>query len=125
MAAIRQENSGKVDGQDVSFLGYDKKARDYCENSILCLTNITPEAYQDFLEAMKSFFYPENPLFGECIVNEKDYAVYRLKQPATGEDRKIYGRLFASMQERAQLNNVPLIFCNHKYRPDEKDDRDI
>lgn len=118
------EIQGKIDGQDVSFLGYDIKTRDYRENSILWLTNITSEAYRDFLEAMKSFFYPENPLFGECIVNEKDYAVYRLKQSAIGEDRKIYGRLFASMQERAQLYNVPLIFCNHKYRPDEEDDRD-
>ena len=118
------EIQGKIDNQNVSFLGYDKKTRDYRENSILCLTNITPEAYQDFLEAMKSFFYPENPLFGECIVNEKDYAVYKLKKSAAREDHKIYGRLFASMQERARLYNVPLIFCNHKYRPDKEDDRD-
>lgn len=118
------EIQGKIDGRNVSFLGYDKKTRDYQENSILCLTNITLEAYQDFLEAMKSFFYPENPLFGECIVSERDYAVYKLKQSAVRKKNKIYGRLFASMQERAWIDNVPLIFCNHKYRPDEEDDRD-
>lgn len=118
------EIQGKIDGRNVSFLGYDKKVRDYDENSILCLTNITPEAYQDFLEAMKSFFYPENPLFGECIVNERDYAVYKLSQSAVKKKNKMCGRLFASMQERARIYNVPLIFCNHKYRSDKEDDRD-
>lgn len=118
------EIQGKIDGQNVSFLGYEKKTRDYRENSILCLTNFTPEAYQDFLEAMKSFFYPENPLFGECIVNERDYAVYRLNQSAVQKGHKIYGRLFASMQERAQIYNVPLILCNHQYRSNKEDDRD-
>lgn len=118
------EIQDKIDGQGISFLGYEKKARDYRENAILCLTNITPEAFQDFLEAMESFFYPENPLFGECIVNERDYAVYRLKQSAVRKGHKIYGRLFASLQERAEIYNVPLILCNHKYSPDEEDDRD-
>ncbi len=49
---------------------------------------------------------------------------------STKGDRRVrhtagkFGKVFASMQERAQIRGVPLIFCNHGYEPDREDDRD-
>ncbi|MDE6641681.1 MAG: hypothetical protein K2K63_14295 [Acetatifactor sp.] len=115
---------GKIDGQSIEFLGYDIKKRVYEDNSMLLLGNIALEAYQDFLEAIQRFFYPENPLFGECIANTRDYAVYRMKSSGISGGQRIMGKVFASMQERAEIRGIPLIFCNHSYEPDKEDDRD-
>lgn len=115
---------GEIDGQSMEFLGYDIKERVYQDDAILLLGNVGPEAYQNFLEAIQRFFYPENPSFGECLAYTWDYAVYRIKDFDISGGQRIKGKVFASMQERAEIHEVPLIFCNHSYEPDKEDDRD-
>lgn len=115
---------GEINGQNIDFFGYDIKERVYQDNAILTLGNVELKAYQDFAEAVQHFFYPENPLFGECIINTKDYAVYRINSSVRSDSNKFTGRVFASMQERAKIDGIPLIFCNHSYEPDIEDDRD-
>lgn len=116
--------SGEIDGQSMDFLGYDIQARPYEDNAVLLLGNVSGRAYQDFQTALQHFFYPGNPVFGECIVSTQDYAVYTVKSSGTSGNKAVNGKVFASMQERAQIRGVPLIFCNHGYEPDREDDRD-
>lgn len=116
--------SGMIDRQKVDFLGYDIKKRTYADNAVLILGNVSPEAFQVFRRAMQSFYYPENPVFGERIAVGYGYAVYRRKAEGESKEKQVDGKLFASMQERAEIRNVPLIFCNHGYEPVKEDDRD-
>lgn len=116
--------SGKIDGRDVEFLGYDIKERIFQDGAVLLLGNVSPRAYQEFLSEIQSFYYPENPVFGECIVYAKDYAVYRTNYNTISKKNRVEGKVFACMQERAKISRIPLIFCNHKYVPDKEDDRD-
>lgn len=115
---------GKIDEQNIEFLGYDTKMRSYEDNAVLLLGNVNQQANQDFRTALQHFFYPENPSFGECITSTQDYAIYTVKPSDTSENHGINGKVFASMQERAQIRRIPLIFCNHRYEPDREDDRD-
>lgn len=102
---------GEIDGQNMEFLGYDIKERVYQEDAILLLGNVGTEAYQNFLKAIQRFFYPENPSFGECLAYTRDYAVYRTKDFDISEGKRIKGKVFVSMQERAEIHEVPLIFA--------------
>ncbi len=115
---------GEIDGHSMDFLGYDIRERPYEDNAVLLLGNVNGQAYQNFQTAMQSFFYPENPSFGECIASTRDYAVYTVKPSGTSGEHEMNGKVFASMQERAEIHRIPLIFCNHGYNPDREDDRD-
>ncbi|MDE7310011.1 MAG: hypothetical protein K2N87_00010 [Eubacterium sp.] len=108
---------GSIDGQRVEFLAYDMKKRKSKKDAILVLGNIDEGAYQVFLAAMNSFFYSENPLFGECIAQERCYSVYRA-------NNALDGKVFVSLQKRADIYRIPLIFCNHNYKNFMEDDRD-
>lgn len=118
------KTSGSIDGQSVEFLAYDIKRRKRADNSILLLGNVNSDDYNIFLTAMRSFFYSGNPVLGDCIVNMRDYAVYKINPSGVPENSRTDGKVFASMQERAGIRYVPLVFCNHTYEPDEEDDRD-
>lgn len=115
---------GEINGQNIEFFGYDIKERAYEDNAVLTLGNVELKAYQIFTAAVQHFFYPENPVFGKCLVSTKDYAIYKINASAISDKSRITGRVFASMQERAKIEGIPLIFCNHRYEPDLEDDRD-
>ena len=114
----------KIDGKDVEFLGYDIGERAFQDDAILILGNVEQTAYQKFLKAVYSFFYPENPVFGECIASGEDYAVYRINPSEFTGKNGVTGKVFSQMQERAQISNIPIAFCDHRYEPDVEDDRD-
>lgn len=122
LEVVRMPDS--IDGQAVEFLGYDIYKRPYTDNAVLLLENVNQDAYQKFLGAMNRFYYPENPLFGACIAKGRKYAVYQLNPNLISRNGAVCGKVFASMQERAEIRNIPLIFCNHTYEPDREDDRD-
>lgn len=115
---------GEIDGQSMDFFGYEIQSRPYEDNAVLILGNVSGQVYQNFQTALRHFYYPENAAFGECIVSTQDYAVYMAKPSSTSGNHTIDGKVFASMQERARIRRIPLIFCNHGYEPDREDDRD-
>lgn len=115
---------GRIDDRDVEFLGYDIEERAYKDNAVLLLGNVNEKAYQKFLKAVNRFFYPENPIFGECIISTDDYAIYRINPSEFAGEYRVNGKVFAQMQERAEISGIPIAFCNHRYESDIEDDRD-
>ena len=111
---------GEIDGHSVEFLAYEIGKRKYSEQTVLRISNITDKFKQELDLAMRSYFYEGNSLFGECLFRTNDCAVYVTNRDANGHTR--LGCIFASYEKRGHLY-VPLIICNHLYKPDE-DDRD-
>lgn len=111
---------GRIDNREVEFLAYEVGKRPYQDNSVLRLGNVTDLFVGEFESALSSFYYPENVLFGKCLTETEDYAVYVANQMP--EEHYCFGYLFASYERRADFR-IPLIICDHSYRPDE-DDRD-
>lgn len=111
---------GVIDGRDVSFLAYELGKRPYREETVLRLSGIT-KAFADQMDrTMTHFFYEGNRLLGRCLVSTAEYAVYTTVQNSGGEGER--GYVFASYENRGSIN-IPLVICNHTYKPDE-DDRD-
>lgn len=111
---------GVIDGREVSFLAYELGKRPYREESVLRLSGITKTFVDQMEYAMTQFFYEENHLLGRCIVSTDQYAVYTVGQ--NSRCRGEGGYVFASYENRGRIS-IPLVVCNHTYKPDE-DDRD-
>jgi len=75
---------------------------------------------------MLSFYYPENPLFGKPIWEGKSSAVYfRSSKPLPRNCLRTRefgdtGVIFAAYQALGSIN-VPLVFCLHSFRKDDRD----
>ena len=80
------------------------------------MSSVSETQYEAFQECVCEFFYRENPLFGECIEEGDEYAVYRTKEGAKK------GAVYASLLNRQSIP-VPLFFCHHSYGDDRDRDR--
>lgn len=109
--------AGTIDNHNVEFLAYDVQERQFTDNAVLVLGNISANAYKAFLSAMNTFYYIGNPVLGKCIRCTNGFAVYHTNE-------KMKGKLFVRMQDRTNIAGVPLVFCNHWYQSDREDDRD-
>ncbi|MFZ3132208.1 MAG: hypothetical protein WA125_14225 [Desulfosporosinus sp.] len=76
--------------------------------------------------ALLSFFYEENPLFGEEIWNSPEFAVFQrskipkpLYYPSTN-DYSGQGIIFAGYQALGSFE-YPLIFCHHRFRLNDRE----
>lgn len=65
-----------IDGQNTDMLGYMVMEREDNDITSLVITGIDIKHQSTIEEGMLNFFYPENPLFGRCLANEDDYAIY-------------------------------------------------
>ncbi len=111
---------GEIDGQAVEFLAYETGSRPFQENALLRLGNVPEDFLTDVEYVISHFYYEGNPLFGKCLAQAEDYAIYEAVQ--NPRNRQAFGHVFASYQKRNTIY-VPLVICNHRYKPDE-DDRD-
>ena len=112
--------SGKIGQTDADFLAYEVGSREPEETSMLRLENVQDDASAAIKDALQSYYYEENSLFGPCLARSDDYAIFIAAQEK-GKDTS-GGYIFASYELRGFIN-VPLVICNHLYAPSE-DDRD-
>jgi len=111
---------GEIDGNKVDFLAYEVSNRPYRQNSVLRLENVSDFFNENFEDVLSSYYYEDNKLFGKCLIKTDDYAIYESVYDPAG--RRQLGYVFACCQRRKTIR-IPLIICNHYYRPWE-DDRD-
>lgn len=113
---------GEIAGKQETFLAYEVFPRPYRDNSVLYLFNAGSKFADSMQSVMSGFYYKENPLFGNCLVETDKYAVYECANSSETGKGSASGHLFARFQDRAFLQ-VPLIICNHIFFLD-SDDRD-
>ena len=104
-----------INGVSEKVLAYDIFSRPYSDTSKLTLTGVDEEQYNSARSTIKSFYYEENPRFGDLIVKNDEIAVFNSKSKNTGG-------IFINLEFRSSLP-FPLYFCVHKMNID-KDDRD-
>ena len=108
-----------IAGNDREVLAYLVEERTYASNSILTLSGTNEELYKQVLVGKKDFFFPDNPRFGEVIIEKDEFAIYKA---APTKGRKTLGGIFINYQYRYTLS-FPIYICNHSYQVD-NDDRD-
>ncbi|MEA5010037.1 hypothetical protein [Clostridium tyrobutyricum] len=121
------ENEIKIDGKSNSCLAYEiKTLKENFQDTILVLDNFKKEYLEIFYCALYSFYYEDNPLFGEKIYSNDNCSIYHRS------DVKKYcgypssynspgdGIVFAGFQARGSIKES-LIFCYHKYSDNDRD----
>lgn len=106
-----------LDGKILNRMAYEKTYREDDNRTVLVLSGVSKAQYDMFQSQLYEFFYPENPLYGECIEEGNEFAVYRTK--AEGEKGFVYASLL-----RRQWIPVPIVFCHHSYQEDWDRDRE-
>ncbi len=104
-----------INGASEKVLAYDLFSRPYSDTSKLTLSGVNEEQYDKARSTIKSFYYEENPRFGDLIVKNDEIAVFKSKSKHTGG-------VFVNLEFRRSLP-FPLYFCVHRMDID-KDDRD-
>ena len=118
-AIVVSECMDVIDRCSVRCLAYEEEYREYHEDSVLTLGNITREGYKIFTAVLYDFFYPENPRFGSVIYSKNGMGVYELNS-STKSYRQGYLYVGYILRDRIEL---PLVIYNHGYIPKD-DDRD-
>lgn len=108
------EAEQRIDSSTVKCLAYDISDRKYAGDSILILKGISLENYELFSKVIEDFYYEGNPLFGNKIYSNSDYALY-----LSNENQ---GFVYAAYQKRKKIE-LPLIVCCHRFES-QGDDRD-
>lgn len=112
-----------IDQRDVSCMAYDITEQEDLPGAILELSGVSKEQYDTFLSSLNDFYYPENPVFGEKIYADTNYAIYGTANISGRMHR--CGRLYVGYQYRNYLS-IPLIICNHHYKvPGDDRDREM
>ena len=66
-----------INGVSEKVLAYDLFFRPYSDTSKLILTGVNDDQYDEARGTIKSFYYEENPRFGDLIVKNDEIAVFR------------------------------------------------
>ena len=120
-----------VDGKPLKQLAYN--VTEGCPHSAETILTIQPFSQEDaslLEEVILGFYFPENPLFGDCIFENKYVAVYeRSKQqkPAsmpTGLKLCGEGIVYIGFQARGGFD-IPLVICNHIFETENRDRHEI
>lgn len=121
------ETEIKIDGTINKSLAYELETlEESCDETVLILSNFKEEYLENFYCAVYSFYYEENPLFGEKIYSNDNCSIYQ-----RSEMKKYYeypssynsggdGIIFAGFQARGSIKES-LIFCYHKYNDNDRD----
>ncbi|MFH0726375.1 MAG: hypothetical protein V2B19_08520 [Pseudomonadota bacterium] len=110
----------KIDGCDLKSLAYNIwRRKDPLPDTVMCISPFTDGALLNTV--LLSFYYPDNPLFGEKIWESPGAAVYfrsteskPINYPCTYDDPGP-GIIFAGYQALGSFQ-YPLIFCLHHFR---------
>jgi hypothetical protein len=104
-----------INGVSEKVLAYNLFSRPYSDTSKLTLTGVNEKQYDEACDTIKSFYYEENPRFGDLIVKNDEIAVFKSRS-------KQSGGVFVNLEFRRSLP-FPLYLCVHRMDID-KDDRD-
>ena len=110
------EAADRIDGTEVKVLAYETEEREFLAGSVLTLKNVSRQDADLCEKAVEDYFYRENPNFLESIAETDFCAVYLPSKGSRFEER---GALYAGGLNRIALG-VPLIVCNHTYRPEKE-----
>ena len=119
-----------VDGVKNKMLGYKKYVRDNDGHTRLVISGINRKYSSVLSEGKLSFYYSENPLFGQCLYRRNDIAIYERSDmdiPCEDDDGELKGILYYKYLARGRLP-FPLIICvnipehTHTYHTYEKQD---
>ena len=105
-----------INGVSEKILAYYLYTRPYSDTTKLTLTGVNAEQYKDACYAIHSFYYEENPRFGNLITKADEYAVFK------SNSKKKEGGVFINLEFRKSFP-FPVYFCIHSMDID-KDDRD-
>lgn len=110
----------QIDGENLDMLAYDVEDTAGSSSSVLTLRNVTPQQYALFQDVLLSFFYPENPLFGEKLFDNGTVAVYTRSSvpiPASLPETENFGKKGGFFCRYQMLGSVPIpfIFAKHDF----------
>lgn len=103
-----------INGVAEKVLAYDLFSRPYSDTTKLTLTGVDDEQYKNACYTINSFYYEENPRFGDLIIKTDEYAIFKSKKKTGG--------VFINLEFRKSFP-FPVYFCIHDMGID-KDDRD-
>jgi len=117
----------EVDGRQLTSLAYRVwRQAEHLPNTTLLIQPFSAQDEQLLQSVLYSFFYQQNPLFGEEIWSSKRSAVFyrsSRNKPAYYPTTSSYqgsGIIFAGYQALGSFD-YPLIFCAHGYRHDDRE----
>jgi hypothetical protein len=115
----------EVDGRGLKSLAYQiQKCKNPSPDTVLCIAPFNEEPLLQ--NVLLSFYYPDNPLFGDKIWASSRAAVYyRSRKPKPQYYPRTYndngqGIIFAGYQALGSFQ-YPLIFCLHDFRHDDRE----
>ncbi len=120
-----------IDGKKVDVLAYELRERgEGVFDTYIKISSLKTVDKNYFNSAMTSFYYPQNPLLGEKIYENKIAAVYRRsKMPRSSdllETRGLPGNgiIFARLQLLGSID-ADLVFAFHDFTPESRDRRSL
>ena len=116
----------KIDNQPVKVLAYRLSQDQRIEGSRLILYSVSESEYAIFQTVLESFYYPENPMFGEKVWESEKGAIYkRSKTPINPNLPYVsdYGRKGAVFCGYQMLGTCPFDFivCLHRYKKTDRE----
>ena len=105
-----------INGVSEKVLAYDLYTRPYSNTTKLTLNGVNAEQYKNACNSINSFFYEDNPRFGDLIIKTDEFAVFK------SNSKKKKGGVFINLEFRRSFP-FPVYFCIHSMNID-KDDRD-
>ncbi|HEY5561591.1 MAG TPA: hypothetical protein VIK72_07500 [Clostridiaceae bacterium] len=117
----------EIDTKKLTTLAYMVEETDISQkDTVLRISNFKGQDLNIFIAAVYTFYYKENPLFGQLIWEDEMCAIYRrskLQKPkefpyAYKSSRN--GIVFGAYQALGALD-LPFVFCLHSYRNDDRD----
>lgn len=115
----------KIDGQNTRMLGYQVEEREDDGETCLVVTGIDKSRERIIQEGLLEFFYQGNPLFGRCLADTEDYAVYErseMRIPSAWWE-KDYGLLYYRYLARGTLPFRLVVLAKTQKYDSEKRDR--
>ena len=115
-----------IDSQEIQMLAYDLSGIECSGNSQLIIRNVSKSDFDLLQDVIKSFYYPENPLFGELLWSGRDGAVYtRSTEPIPDTLPTCYefgrkGAVYCAYQMLG-TNPFDLVVCFHPYQRNDRE----
>ena len=120
-----------LDGRTLQQLAYHiKEDLPTSAETILTISSFSQEDADLLENAVLGFYYPENPLFGNCVYENEHAAIYersKMKKPTSmplGYDLGGEGIVFIGFQARSSFP-FPLMLANHAFKTEERERNEI
>ena len=120
----------RIDNQTVKMLAYKIQSNGDIGGSKLVLSNMNNRDYEIFKTVLESFYYPENPMFGEKIWESEKGAIYKRSRKPINPDLPYvsdFGRKGAVFCGYQMLGTSPfdLVICLHHYKKEDRERRTL